>query len=73
MIMPTVGYLSLGCFKNLVDTESFLADLQAAGFEITTEAEEVDALVINTCGFIDPAAQESVDEILEAAKKTDPA
>jgi ribosomal protein S12 methylthiotransferase len=66
--MPTVGYLSLGCFKNLVDTESFLADLQAAGFEVTTDAEAVDALVINTCGFIDPATQESVDEILDAVE-----
>jgi len=66
--MPTVGYLSLGCFKNLVDTETFLADLQAAGFEITTETEQLDALVINTCGFIDPATQESVDEILDAVE-----
>jgi len=65
--MPTVGYLSLGCFKNLVDTETFLAELQAAGFKVTESPDKVDALVINTCGFIEPAKQESVDEILEAA------
>jgi ribosomal protein S12 methylthiotransferase len=64
--MPTVGYLSLGCFKNLVDTEVFLAELQSAGFEVTDSTGAVDALVINTCGFIDPATQESVDEILDA-------
>ena len=66
--MPTVGYLSLGCFKNLVDTETFLAELAAAGFAVTDRAEGVDALVINTCGFIDPAAEESVDEILDAVE-----
>lgn len=65
--MPIIGYLSLGCFKNLVDTEVFLAELKAAGFEVTDRAVGVDALVINTCGFIDAAKQESVDEILAAA------
>lgn len=67
-----VGFVSLGCPKNLVDTEVMMGQLTARGHELTPSPEEAEALVINTCSFIDPAKQESVDAILEMAefKKT---
>lgn len=73
--MPKVGVVSLGCPKNLVDTEVMLGLLARAGFELTPEAEEADVIVVNTCGFIGPAKQESIDTILEMAalKKADSA
>jgi ribosomal protein S12 methylthiotransferase len=63
-----VGFISLGCPKNLVDSEVMMGELQQSGYEITTDASEADTLVVNTCGFIDSAKQESVDAILEAAR-----
>jgi len=66
---PKVGMISLGCAKNLVDAEIMLGDARAGGFEITAEAEEADVLVVNTCGFIESAKQESIDAILEARRK----
>jgi ribosomal protein S12 methylthiotransferase len=67
-----VGMVSLGCPKNLVDSEVMLGLAQQAGHELTRDAAEADVLVVNTCAFIDPAKQESVDTILEMARhKTD--
>jgi ribosomal protein S12 methylthiotransferase len=63
-----IGFISLGCPKNLVDSEVMMGELQQSGYEITTDANEADTLVVNTCGFIDSAKQESVDAILEAAR-----
>jgi len=63
-----VGFISLGCPKNLVDSEVMLGHLSHAGYELTPRAEEADVLVVNTCGFIDAAKQESIDTILEMAK-----
>ncbi len=67
-----IGFVSLGCPKNLVDTEVMMGTLAARGHELTADASEADAIVVNTCSFIDPAKQESVDAILEMAefKKT---
>jgi ribosomal protein S12 methylthiotransferase len=66
--MPKVGFLSLGCPKNLVDSEVMMGILAQHGFEITARADEADVLVVNTCSFIAPAQQESVDTILEMAE-----
>lgn len=63
-----VGFVSLGCPKNLVDTEVMMGHLAAHGHQLTSRPEEADAIVINTCSFIDPAKQESVDTILEMAQ-----
>ncbi|HEY2434835.1 MAG TPA: 30S ribosomal protein S12 methylthiotransferase RimO [Vicinamibacterales bacterium] len=63
-----VGFVSLGCPKNLVDGEVMLGLAQQAGHEITPDAREADVLVVNTCAFIDNAKQESIDAILEMAQ-----
>ena len=63
-----VGMVSLGCAKNLVDAEHMLGLLKGAGYELTNQQAEADVLVINTCTFIGPAKQESVDTILELAE-----
>ncbi|HEV2022482.1 MAG TPA: 30S ribosomal protein S12 methylthiotransferase RimO [Terriglobales bacterium] len=66
-----VGFVSLGCPKNLVDSEVMMGLLAAGGAEITTRAEDADVIVVNTCSFIETAKQESVNAILEmAAHKT---
>jgi ribosomal protein S12 methylthiotransferase len=65
---PRVGFVSLGCPKNLVDSEVMMGLLDRAGAEITPSAEAADILVVNTCSFIDKAKQESVDAILEMAR-----
>jgi ribosomal protein S12 methylthiotransferase len=67
-----IGFVSLGCPKNLVDTEVMMGQLVANGHELTPQPEEADVIVVNTCSFINPAKQESVDTILEMAehKKT---
>jgi ribosomal protein S12 methylthiotransferase len=65
---PTkVGFVSLGCPKNLVDSEVMMGLLARAGAELTRRAEDADVIVVNTCSFIDSAQQESVDTILEMA------
>ena len=66
--MKKVGFVSLGCPKNLVDSEVMMGQLAEAGYEITNNAEEADTVVVNTCGFIESAKQESVDAILEATR-----
>jgi ribosomal protein S12 methylthiotransferase len=63
-----VGFVSLGCPKNLVDSEVMMGTLVRAGYEITPRAGDADVLVVNTCSFIAPAQQESVDSILEMAE-----
>ena len=62
----TVGMISLGCAKNLVDAEIMLGSVLQRGMEITSRAEDADVLVINTCAFIDSAKEESIEAILEA-------
>ncbi|MBZ5522612.1 MAG: 30S ribosomal protein S12 methylthiotransferase RimO [Acidobacteriia bacterium] len=63
-----VGFVSLGCPKNLVDSEVMMGILQSGGAQITARAEDADVIVVNTCSFIDTAKQESVDTILEMAQ-----
>lgn len=65
---PKVGMISLGCAKNLVDAEIMLGGAALKGFEVTADANEADVIVVNTCGFIDSAKQESIDAILEARR-----
>ena len=68
----TVGVVSLGCAKNRIDTEQMLGLLRAGGWEIPADPSDAEVIIVNTCGFIDPAKQESIDTILEMAeyKKT---
>jgi len=63
-----IGFVSLGCPKNLVDTEVMMGQLTASGHELTPHPSDADIIVVNTCSFIDPAKQESVDTILEMAE-----
>ena len=65
--MPSVNFVSLGCAKNLVDTEVMIAKLGAAGWELSPDAASADTVVINTCAFIDPAKAESTEVIMEHA------
>ena len=65
---PSVGFISLGCPKNLVDSEVMMGLLDRAGARLTSHPEEAEILVVNTCSFIDTAKQESVDTILEMAR-----
>ncbi len=67
-IPKKIGFVSLGCPKNLVDSEVMMGLLSAGGAQITARAEEADVIVVNTCSFIDSAKQESVDTILEMAQ-----
>ncbi len=69
---PRIGFISLGCPKNLVDSEVMMGMLDHAGAQLTNDPETADVLVVNTCSFIESAKQESVDTILEMAefKKT---
>lgn len=66
-----VGLISLGCAKNLVDAEIMLGALLKSGVEITNDPAKADALIVNTCSFIDSAQEESVDAILESAAERD--
>jgi ribosomal protein S12 methylthiotransferase len=66
--MEKVGFISLGCPKNLVDSEVMMGHLKQSGYQITANAAEADTVVVNTCGFIDAAKKESIDAILEAAR-----
>src|SRR5688500_6560793 len=65
--MKKVGFISLGCPKNLVDSEVMMGQLKQNGYQITSDAADADTVVVNTCGFIDSAKKESIDTILEAA------
>jgi ribosomal protein S12 methylthiotransferase len=66
--MQKVGFVSLGCPKNLVDSEVMMGQLRAGGYEITPDAAQADTVVVNTCGFIESAKQESIEAILEAVR-----
>jgi ribosomal protein S12 methylthiotransferase len=66
--MTKVGFVSLGCPKNLVDSEVMMGILARGGYELTPRAEEAEVLVVNTCSFIEAAQKESVDAILEMAE-----
>jgi len=63
--MKKVGIISLGCHKNLVDSENILGLFDRNGYEITNDAEEADVLVVNTCGFIESSKKESIETILD--------
>jgi ribosomal protein S12 methylthiotransferase len=65
---PKVGFVSLGCPKNLVDSEVMMGMLAQAGAELVPKAEDADVIVVNTCSFIESAQQESVNTILEMAQ-----
>ena len=62
-----IGFVSLGCSKNLVDTEVMLKRLADAGYTITPDETEADIIVVNTCGFIQSAKEEAIDNILDVA------
>lgn len=64
--VPKVGFVSLGCPKNLVDSEQILTRLRAEGYEISPNYDDADLVVVNTCGFIDSAVEESLETIGEA-------
>jgi ribosomal protein S12 methylthiotransferase len=66
--MKKIGFISLGCPKNLVDSEVMMGRLKQSGYEITADASEADTVVVNTCGFIESAKRESIDAILDAAR-----
>src|SRR5215470_2949948 len=66
--MKKVGFISLGCPKNLVDSEVMMGQLKQNGYQITADAADAETVVVNTCGFIDSAKKESIDTILEAAQ-----
>jgi ribosomal protein S12 methylthiotransferase len=64
--VTTVGFISLGCPKNVVDSEKMLAEIAQAGFFITNESDNADVIIINTCGFIEPAKVEALEAIRQA-------
>lgn len=66
--MPSVGIVSLGCAKNRVDAEMMMYQLNQAGFQLKEDPAMADAVIVNTCGFIESAKQESINEILELAE-----
>ena len=63
--MKKVGIVSLGCHKNLVDSENILGLFDRNEYEITNEPSEADVIVVNTCGFIESSKKESIENILE--------
>ncbi len=67
--VPQIGFVSLGCPKNLVDSERILTQLRAEGYAIAPSYEGADLVVVNTCGFIDPAVEESLEAIGEALNR----
>ena len=71
--LQKIGFVSLGCPKNLVDNEVMMGQLQKHGYELTTDREQADVMVVNTCGFIQSAKEESINTILEMAELKDSA
>lgn len=67
-VLNKVGFVSLGCSKNLVDTENMIGILKEKGYTAVSDPSEADIIVVNTCGFIDSAKQESIDAILDMAR-----
>ena len=66
--MMKVGFVSLGCSKNLIDTEIAIGILKEHGMEIVNNPEDAEMIIVNTCGFIDPAKEEAINTILEMAE-----
>nr|WP_218837490.1 30S ribosomal protein S12 methylthiotransferase RimO [Gilliamella apicola] len=66
MSPPTIGFVSLGCPKNLVDSERILTELRTQGYQVVPSYDNADLVIVNTCGFIDSAVQESLEAIGEA-------
>ncbi|WP_220019141.1 30S ribosomal protein S12 methylthiotransferase RimO [Gilliamella apicola] len=66
MSSPTIGFVSLGCPKNLVDSERILTELRTQGYQVVPSYDNADLVIVNTCGFIDSAVQESLEAIGEA-------
>ncbi len=66
-----VGFVSLGCCKNLVDSEQIMGVLMENGHEIVADPKKADAIVVNTCGFIESAKEESINTIFEMAQYAD--
>ena len=66
---PKISVITLGCAKNLVDSEVLLRQLKSGPAEVVSDVDEADIAVINTCGFIDEAKQESIDAIIEAVER----
>ena len=66
--MNKIGIVSLGCAKNQVDAEMLLYTLKERGYSFVDDPAKADAVIVNTCGFIDSAKQESIDEIIELGK-----
>jgi ribosomal protein S12 methylthiotransferase len=71
--MQKIGFVSLGCPKNLVDSEIMMGQLRDHGYQLTTDRETADVIVVNTCGFIQSAKEESINTILEMAELKDTA
>lgn len=69
MTTPNIGFISLGCPKNLVDSERILTELRSDGYNIIPSYENADLVIVNTCGFIDSAVQESLEAIGEALEE----
>ena len=66
---PKVGFVSLGCPKALVDSERIITQLRAEGYQVASDYGTADVVVVNTCGFIDSAVDESLDAIGDALEK----
>ena len=67
--MERVHLISLGCPKNRVDSEVMIGKLQSGPFELVDDADEADVIVVNTCSFIQPATEESIETVLTMAEK----
>ncbi|MBT4138530.1 MAG: 30S ribosomal protein S12 methylthiotransferase RimO, partial [Candidatus Latescibacteria bacterium] len=66
--MPTVNLITLGCPKNTVDSERMHRLLELNGYTVSDEAEGADVIIVNTCGFIEPAKEESISTVLDATE-----
>ena len=67
VLKKKIGFISLGCDKNRVDLEKMIYNIKSAGFEITTEIDKANVIIINTCSFIESARVESIDTILDVS------
>ena len=65
---PKIGFVSLGCPKNLVDSERILTELRTEGYDVVPSYDDADMVIVNTCGFIDSAKSEAIQNILELAE-----
>ena len=68
-MQKTVSFISLGCAKNQIDCEQMMYLMEQAGWEIRPDPEDVDLVIVNTCGFIDAAKSEAIDHILAVGQK----